>query len=125
MNANNVIDLGPQPQMIRAPLYEDIPLICENEVLDLGPPPLLIRAPSYDDYEVEQLICDGSFEDFQNNTAVDIVIPNPCENCYTFSCNNLSCEEEMDLPPPQPLTRMLTNAHLPSDEPEDNEEVDK
>jgi len=122
---NDDIDLGPQSQMIRVPLYdnsEDITLICDNEVFDLGAPPLLIRSPSYNDYEVEEL--DGSFKDYQNNTTSDFKIPNPCEKCYTFSCNNLCCEEEIELPPPQPLKRMFTNSHLPDDEPEDEDNFD-
>ena len=73
------------------------------DAIDLGPPPQMIRTPSYHDYEGEELVCDGSFQD-------NYVIPEPCLNCYTFNCNEMSCQE---MATPQPLTRMLTNAHLP------------
>jgi len=90
------------------------------DAVDLGPLPQMIRAPSHHGYEEVDLIADRSFE-----------MPEPCDECHTFSCNGecsqeteivpsqLSFEEEMDLPPPPPLTRMYTNAHLPPDEPDD------
>ena len=84
--------------------------IIVNNVIDLGNPPQMIRAPSYDDYEEMSLISDGSFPDFQNtqNDQESELIP-----------RQLSFEEEMDLPPPPTLTRIITNAHLPDDESED------
>jgi hypothetical protein len=88
-----------------------------NNKIDLGPPPQMIRT-SYDEYEDIQLTCDNSFEDYQNKTPDDFSMPEACENWYNYSCNNLCYEEEMELPPPQPLKRMLTNAHLPPDDPE-------
>lgn len=104
--------------------------IINNNAFDLGAPPQMIRSPSYDDYEVEQLICDGSFQELYN-TPNNFVMPEPCEKCYIFSCNGmcfeekekinlvsqqLSFEEEMNLlPPSQPLTRIKTNAHIPDD----------
>ena len=109
--------------------------IIVNDLIDLGPVPQMIRAPSYDVYEEVQLISDGSFQDFQN-TPNDFEMPTPCENCYIISCNGeccqeteliprqLSFEEEMDLPPSPALTRIHTNAHLPDDYPEDEEEMD-
>ena len=91
-----------------------------NNVFDLSPPTQMIRLPSHNAaYEETPLIVDGSFEDFQN-ASNDFVMPEPCVNCYTFSCNAICCEE-MELPPPRPLTRINTNAHLPDDEPEKEE----
>jgi hypothetical protein len=119
--SNNVVDLGPLPQMIRTSYdnYEDISLICDNDLLDLNLLHEMICAPSYNNYEAEELICDDSFSNFQNNNRNEFVMPIPCEKCYTFICNNLCFEEEIELPPSQVLTRMFTNAHLPDDEPDD------
>ena len=100
--------------------------VSNNDVIDLGPLPQMIRAPSYDEYEEEPLIFGGSFEDFQNN-QYDFVMPEPCVNCYTFNCNEMCCqemeliprqlsfEEVMELPPPPALTRIHTSAYLPDD----------
>jgi hypothetical protein len=100
------------------------------DAIDLGPPPpQMIRTHSHNEIEEEEmpLITDGSFP----NTPSEFEMPQPCERCYTFSCNGLcsdemvliprqlSFEEEMDLPPPPPFTRMYTNAHLPYDVPAD------
>jgi len=94
------------------------------DAVDLGPLPQMIRTPPNNADEEVPLIVDGLFPN-------DFAMLEPCENCYTFSCNGLcsqetelvpiqlSFEEEMNLPPPPPLTRMYTNAHLPPDEPED------
>ena len=89
-----------------------------SNTIDLGPPPQMIRSQAHDVYKVEELICDSSFENYRNNTFDDFSMPETCEKWYEFSCNNICYEEEMELPLPQPLTRMLTNAHLPPDEPE-------
>ena len=103
------------------------------DAIDLVPPPQMIRAPSHE--EDFPLIPDGSFPDFQN-TPSEFVMPEPCDQCYSFCCDGMcseekdeiliprqiSFEEEMDLPPPPALTRMYTNAHLPADEPEDKEQ---
>jgi hypothetical protein len=88
--------------------------IIVNNVIDLGNPPQMIRTPSYDDYEEMSLISDGSFPDFQNtqNDQESELIP-----------RQLSFEEEMDLPSPPTLTRIITNAHLPDDESEDENMV--
>lgn len=94
-----------------------------NNVLDLGPPPQMVRTPPNNAYEDFPLILDGALPN-------DFAMPEPCGNCYTFSCNGLCSQEsevvprqlsfeEMDLPPPPPFTRMYTNAHLPPDELED------
>ena len=106
--------------------------IIVNDCIDLGPVPQMIREPSYEEVE---LITDGSFQDFQN-TPNNFEMPTPCENCYTINCNGeccqeteliprqLSFEEEMDLPPLPALTRSYTNAHLPPDEPDDEDDFD-
>ena len=84
-----------------------------NDTRDLGTPTQIIRYPSQDAYEEEMpLIIDSSFQDFQNTLSNDFVMPVPCVNCNEK-------EKDMELPPPRPLTRMLTNSHLPDDEPED------
>ena len=102
------------------------------DAVDLGPPPQMVRAPAHNVYEDFQLISDASFQ----NTPDNFVMPEPCGNCYTFTCNGLcsqeselvprqlSFEEENDLPPSPALTRILTNAHLPDDEPEDDYDVE-
>lgn len=108
--------------------------IINDNIIDLGPVPQMIRAHSYDDYEEEPLISDGTFEDFQN-TPIDFEMPEPCEKCYTIICNGMCCEEieivprqlsfkeEISLPPPPALTRIHTNKHLSEDESE-NESMD-
>jgi hypothetical protein len=90
-----------------------------NNVLDLGPLPQMVRTPPNNACEDFPLILDGHLPN-------DFAMPEPCENCYTFSCNGL-CSQESQLPPPPPFTRMYTNAHLPPDELEDysDEESDE
>jgi hypothetical protein len=81
------------------------------DAVDLGPPPQMIRAPSHHGYEGVPIIADGPFP---NTPPNNFVIPEPCENCYTFSCNGVC------IPPcPPPFTRMYTNAHLPYNEPDE------
>ena len=94
------------------------------DAIDLGSPPQMIRAPSHNESEEEDI----------QLTPDNFVMPVPCEKCYAFCCNEmcseetvliprqLSFEEEMDLPPPPALTRIHTNAHLPADEPEDQDQ---
>ena len=92
--------------------------------IDLGPSPQMIRAPSHNASEEVPLIPDGSFQNTPNN----FVMPEPCDQCHTFCCNGqcseetvliprqLSFEEEMDLPPPPSLTRINTTAPLRDEE---------
>ena len=107
-------------------------------VVNIGPPPVFQRSnTAYIGLEEPaELIIDANFREFQfYDTPNDYVMPTPCPRCYWICCNGdcsleqdemlsvarqLSFEEEMELLPPPPcLTRMLTNAHLPPDEPED------
>ena len=106
-------------------------VVPDSNKLELGPPPQMVREPLHIENETHELICDGSFNNF--------IMPEPCGKCYSLSCHGtcdeknddteliprqLSFEEEMDLPPPEPLRRMLTNAHLPEDPPEDEDNFD-
>ena len=130
----------------------------EPVVLNLGPLPILQRHPPFYDEaeELEELTASAQFQEFQGyDTPNDFVMPEPCSRCYWVQCNGtcemdtpfiqtiraqqLSFEEEMDLPPPPaltknthvylmdeewevppsippPLTRSYTNAHLFNDE---------
>jgi hypothetical protein len=105
--------------------------------IDLGPPPQMVRHPSYDEYEEVgdvELIADREFQGY--NTPNDFVMPTPCPKCYWVCCNE-DCseeketieprrvcfeEEEDSVPLPLPLTRMFTNADLPEDLSEDHHE---
>jgi hypothetical protein len=94
--------------------------------VDLGHPPQLTRAPSHNASEDEEvpLITDEPF----SNTPNNFVMPEPCEQCYTFCCNGicsqetvliprqLSFEEDMELPPPPALTRRVTSVYLRDEE---------
>lgn len=88
------------------------------DALDLGPLPQMIRSPPHHVYEEMPLIADDSFPDFQS-TPNDFVMPEPCEQCHTFSCNG-DCDEEKSEISHQPLTRVLTNVayyyYKPSEE---------
>jgi len=99
-------------------INEYVSEIIINDTRDLGTPTQIIRYPSQDAYEEEiPLIIDSSFQDFQNTLSNDFVMPVPCVNCNEKENEK---EKDMELPPPRPLTRMLTNSHLPDDEPEDD-----
>jgi hypothetical protein len=110
-----------------------------SNVFNLGPPPLFQRSDiSCFEEEEEEIITDDTFQNFQWYEAPhDYVMPMPCSKCYWVCCNG-DCyeetdemtliprklfleeeEEEMELPPPPRLTRILTNSHLPDDEPEE------
>jgi hypothetical protein len=69
--------------------------------VDLGPPPQMVRTPPNNAYEDFPLILDGALPN-------DFAMPEPCGNCYTFSCNG-DCDEEKLENSHQPLTRVLTN----------------
>ena len=103
-----------------------------NILNNLGPPPVLQRnnPPVYFGFEeAEDLIADAEFQCY--DSPHDFVMPAPCSKCHWICCNEdcsleqdemplvakqLSFDEEMDLPPPPCLTRMLTNSHLSEDE---------
>ena len=99
--------------------------------IDLGPLPQMIRTPSHNAYEEVPLILDGPFL----NTPNDFVMPEPCEKCHIFMCDGicseeteliprqLSFEEEMNLPPPPPLTRIYSTAPLRDEVWKDMEDV--
>ena len=102
------------------------------EAIDLGPPPQMVRTPSYN--EEVPLITDGLFQntpsEFKMPEPCEKCYIFSCngecsqETELGLLPRQLSFEEEMDLPPPPALTRIHTNAHLPYDEPEDEEEMD-
>jgi hypothetical protein len=89
--------------------------------LDLGPLPVLQRnnPPVYFG-EVEELLADAPFQEFQ--LPCDFVMPARCLRCYWAQCSGtcsidtpfiqairaaqLAFEEEMELPPPPALSRM-------------------
>ena len=104
-------------EYIQEIIINNLGVIINNDLGLLGPPPQMIRSYPLDDYEEIPFIFDGSFQDFQDFQP-DFVMPEACENCYTILCNGL-CFEEVPAPA---LSRILTNAHFPDDEPEDEDE---
>ena len=127
--------MNPNTENIENPnIVENIVNTVFNLEIDLGPPPQMVRHPSYDEYEEVgdvELIADREFQGY--NTPNDFVMPTPCPKCYWVCCNE-DCSEEKEtieprrvcfeveedsVPLPLPLTRMFTNSHWPQDLPQD------
>jgi hypothetical protein len=108
------------------PNTENIVNTVFNLDIDLGPPPQMVRCPSYDEYEEVgdlELIADGEFQAY--DTPHDFVMPMPCSKCYQMCCNE-DCSEEKEELAPLALTRVLTSAayyyYKPGDNLEDEPE---
>ena len=135
-----------------ANIIENIVNTVFNLEIDLGPPPQMVRHPSYDEYEEVGDVELTAGEEFQAyDTPHDFVMPTPCPKCYQMCCNEDCSEEKEELAPlaltrvltsvayyyykpgqeepgeedlvlpsiPPPLTRSFTNSHWPQDLPQD------
>ena len=80
-------------------VYEEIPLIIEGHSIIIN---------------TDQDVYDNS-----NN----FIIPEPCQRCNNVYCNSVCCDVEFPLPPS--LTRIVTNAHIPDDDLENDSETGK
>jgi hypothetical protein len=86
------------------------------DAIDLGPPPQMIRAPSHHAYEEVDLIADHSFEMPCPCEKCYIFSCNgECSQETEIIPRQLSFEEEMDLPPPPALTRRVISGYLPDE----------
>ena len=119
--------MNPNTENIENPnIVENIVNTVFNLGIDLGPPPQMVRHPSYDEYEEVgdvELIADGELQGY--DTPNDFVMPTPCPKCYWLCCNE-DCSEEKEELAPRSLTRVLTSAayyyYKPGDKLEDEEE---
>jgi hypothetical protein len=93
-----------------ANIIENIVNTVFNLEIDLGPPPQMVRHPSYDEYEEVGDVELTAGEEFQAyDTPHDFVMPTPCPKCYQMCCNE-DCSEEKEELAPLALTRVLTSA---------------
>jgi hypothetical protein len=112
-----------------ANIIENIVNTVFNLEIDLGPPPQMVRHPSYDEYEEVGDVELTAGEEFQAyDTPHDFVMPTPCPKCYQMCCNE-DCSEEKEELAPLALTRVLTSAayyyyKTGQEEPEEEEEED-
>jgi len=112
-----------------ANITENIVNTVFNLGIDLGPPPQMVRHPSYDEYEEVgdvEFIADGEFQGY--DTPNDFVMPTPCPKCYQVCCNE-DCSEETEELAPRSLTRVLTSVayyyYKPGDELRQEEEEEE
>ena len=97
-------------------IYQEIPLIIEGHSI------IINDAAQVEDL-YDQIVtheCEDLYD--QHVTHYDtnnFVFLEPCQNCNWLCCNG-ECFDE--LPHTQSLTRILTNAHIPDNEPEDEKQ---
>ena len=78
-------------------VYEEIMLILEGHSIIIN--------------NADQDVC---VYDNSNNC----IIPEPCQRCNTVYCNSECSHMDDEFPLPPPLTRIVTNAHIPDEEEE-------